>query len=83
MDDTDRSRAPQQPAAGRRGLLWGGWSAAIGVVLVVVGNSVGGDNGTKSELLGGGVVTGIGGILVIVGIIAVVVGLVGRSRTDR
>ena len=72
-----------QADSGRGGLFWGGWIAAVGIVLVVVGNSVGGDDGTKSELLGGGLLTGIGGILAIVGIIAVVVGLVGRTRSEQ
>ncbi len=70
-------------ASGRGGLFWGGWLTAAGIVLLVIGNSVGGDDGTKSELLGGGLMTGIGGILAIVGIIAAVVALVGRTRSGR
>jgi len=76
-------RDSDQTASGRGGLFWGGWLTAIGVVLVVIGNSVGGDDGTKSELLGGGLMTGIGGILAIVGIIAAVVALVGHTRSGR
>ena len=82
MDDTERTPA-QQPKTGGRGLVWGGWLTAIGIVLTVIGNSISGDDGTKSGLLAGGLITGIGGILAIAGIIAVVVGLVGRSRANR
>ncbi len=83
MDDNESTSAPEQPKTGGRGLLWGSWLTAIGIMVTLAGNSISGDDGTKSELLGGGLMTGIGGILAIVGIIAVVVGLVGRSRGNR
>jgi len=69
--------------AGSRALKWGSSLAIIGVVLVIIGSSTQSDGGTKSELLGGGLMMGIGGWLLIVGIITLIVGFVGRSRANK
>lgn len=67
-------------AGGSRGATWGAILSVVGIVVLIVGNAVGGDDAGKSALVSGGLMTGIGGLLLIVGVITLVVGLMGRAR---
>lgn len=60
---------------------WGFLLGLVGVVLMVIGNASQSGSGSKSGLVGGGLMMGIGGILLIVGVIVVLVGLVRRTSS--
>lgn len=65
---------------GGRALAWGAVGVAVGVVLTIVGNAMGGDDATKQEALRGGLMVGVGGLLLIVAVVTLVVGLVAMFR---
>lgn len=74
----DPRQASTRP--GGRALMWGALLAVIGVVLEVIGGALLGGGATKSEVLLGGTMQGVGGLLIVVALLAVVVGLVRRFK---
>ena len=74
--------ARHQGTPGSRALTWGALLGVSGIVLYVIGMSMGGDAATKSALLTAGLLQGVAGLLIIAAVITVVVGVVRRVRSE-